>query len=116
MKRLNGRGSGGVPCNAGPGLLGGAGGFEERLLARRLVAGDHGEAGQHRRAGLQEVAVEISDQRVAAPARPDLGEGDGREHPHRNVCFLRIVEGEAGGRHGERAAGRDTLFVDRIAR
>ena len=65
-----------IPCNAGPGLLGGAGGFEEGLLARRLVAGDHGEAGQHRRAGLQEVAVEVADQRVAAPARPDLGEGD----------------------------------------
>ena len=35
--------------------------------------------------GWQEVAVEIADQRVAAPARPDLGEGDGGKDPYRDV-------------------------------
>ena len=116
------RQAGEVSGNAGSGLLGGAGGFEERLLARRLVAGDHGEAGQHRRAGLQEVAVEVADQRVAAPARPDLGEGDGGKDPHRDVRTFRrpgrsaVMEGEPARRDGERAAGRDTLFVEGIAR
>ena len=115
VPRLLGQ-AGQIPCNAGAGLLRGARRLEERLLARRLVAGDHGEAGQHRAARLQEVAVEVADQRVAAPARPDLGEGDGREHAHRDVLAVRVVEGEPGRRDRERPAGRDALFVEGIAR
>ena len=105
-----------VSGEAGAGLLGRARGLEKGLLARRLVAGHHGEAGQHRRARLEEVAVEIADQRVAAPARPDLREGDGREHADGNVLAVRVVEGEACRRHGERAARRGALLVQRIAR
>ena len=106
----------------GAGLLGRAGALQERLLARRLVAGDDGEAGQHRAAGLQEVAVEVADQRVAAPARPDLGEGDGGEHAHCDVtgtavaAAVGMVEGEAGRMDRERASGRDALLVQGIAR
>ena len=114
--------------DAGAGLLGGAGGFQERLLARRLVAGDDGEAGQHGTARLEEVAVEVADQRVAAPARPDLGKGDGREHPDGDVPAGRavpagrvvlpfgVMEGQARGRHAERPARRDALLVQGIAR
>ena len=53
--------------------------------------------------GWRKSRWEIADQGVAAPARPDLGEGDGREHPHGDVFPFGVMEGEAGRRHGERA-------------
>ena len=115
VARLLGQ-AGEILGDAGARLLGGAGGFQERLLARRLVAGGDGEAGEHRAARLQEVAVEVADQGVAAPARPDLGEGDGGEHANCDVVAVGVVEGEAGGMDRERPAGRDALFVQRIAR
>ena len=121
VARLLGQ-AGQVAGDAGAGLLGRAGRLQERLLAGRHVTGYHGEAGQHRAARLQEVAVEVADQRVAAPTRPDLGEGDRREHPDgdvptgRAVLAVGMMECEAGGRHGERAAGCDALLVQRIAR
>ena len=127
-----------IACQPGAGLLGRAGRFEERLLARRLVAGGQRQCREHRAAGLQEVAVEVADQRVAAPARPDLGEGNGREHPHGNVAGAvitaastaavrgpgrspgpacsSVVEHETRRRHGEHAPGRGALEMQRIAR
>ena len=60
--------------------------------------------------------MEVSDQRVAAPARPDLGEGDRAQHPHRDVRSVRVVEHEPGRGHGERAAGRGALQVNGVAR
>ena len=67
--------------------------------------------------------MEVADQRVAAPARPDLGKGDGRQHPDGNVPAVAIlpgrlapVEGEAGGMDGERASGGGALLVQRIPR
>ena len=71
VARLLGQ-AGEVARDPGAGLLGGTGGLQEGLLARRLVAADHGEAGQHRRAGLEEVAVKNrrSARCRASPARP----------------------------------------------
>ncbi len=60
--------------------------------------------------------MEVADQRVAAPARPDFREGDGAEHPDSDVFAVGMVEAEPGGRDGERASRRDTLLVQRIAR
>ena len=66
--------------------------------------------------------MEVADQRIAAPARPDLGKGDGAEHPDGDVPAGRVVlavgmmEREPGGRDRERAARGNALFVDGIAR
>ena len=60
--------------------------------------------------------MEVADQRIAAPARPDLGEGDGAENAHGDIATVGVVEGEAGGMDRERAAGRDALLVQRVAR
>ena len=49
------------------------------------------EAGEHGTARLEEVAVEVADQRIAAPARPDFGKGKGAEHPNGNVPAERVV-------------------------
>ena len=105
-----------IAGDAGAGLLGGAGGFEERLLAVGGIAGADRERGQDRAARLQEIAVEIANQRVAAPARPDLGEGKRREHPDRHVGAVGIVEYQPGRRDRERASGDGALHVDRVAR
>ena len=110
-----------IAGDAGAGLLGGAGGFEEGLLAVGRLAGHDRETGQHRAARLQEVPVEVADQRVAAPARPDLGEGQRRKHPHRHIAgaavaaAVGVVEHQPRRRHGECAAGRGALGMDRIA-
>ena len=55
--------------------------------------------------------MEVADQRIAAPTRPDLGKGDGGEDAHGDVFAVGVVEGEPGRMNRERAAGRDTLFV-----
>ena len=52
-------------------------GIGARATPAGVLADDHGEAGQHRHARLEKIAVEIADQCIAAPARPDLGESDG---------------------------------------
>ena len=105
-----------VARDAGAGLLGRAGGLEERLLPIGLLAGHHRQAGEHRTARLEEVAVEVADERVAAPAGPDLGEGDGREHPHRHVVPVRMVEDEPGRRDREGAPGGRALLMQRVVR
>ena len=60
--------------------------------------------------------MKVADQRVAAPARPDLREGNGREDADGDVLPVGVVERQSSGRNGQGAAGGDALFVQRIAR
>ena len=113
VARLLGQ-AGQVPRDPGPRLLGRAGGLQEGPLAGGFVARGEDKRGQHRAAGLEEVAVEVADQDVAAPARPDVRVGDAGEDAHGHVLAFGIVEGEPRGGHGERAARRDALLVERI--
>ena len=95
-------------------LLRGPGGLEEGALAGRLIPHRDGEGGQDRGARLQEVPVEVSDQGVAPPAGPDLGEGPGREHAHGHVRPVRVVEDQARGRDGECPARGRALQMDGV--
>ena len=97
-------------------LLRRPGGSQEGAFAVRGVAHHHGEGGQDRSTRLKEVPVEIADQGVAAPARPDFREGARREHPHRYVRPVRVVEDEPRGRDRKGAAGRGALKVERVPR
>ena len=58
--------------------------------------------------------MEVADERVAAPARPDFREGPRRKHAHRNIRSVRVVEDQARRRDRERAARGPALKMDRI--
>ena len=60
--------------------------------------------------------MEVADQRVAAPPRPHVRVGDRGEDADGHVLAVRVMEGEARGRHGERPARCDALLVERVAR
>ena len=110
------RQSGQVSGDAGAGLLGCARGFQKSFLSVGGVAGHDDEAGQDRAARLQEVAVKIPDQRVAAPSGPHLREGQRGEHAHRDVGAVGVVKREPLRRHGHRPARRGALVMQRIPR
>ena len=91
-------------------------GFQKSFLSVGGVAGHDDEAGQHRAAGLQEVAVEVPDQRVPAPPGPHLREGQRGEHAHRDIGAVGVVKREPLRRHGHRPPRGGALVVQGIPR